>query len=204
MDQSRFDGGADGQSQPPAPLPASPSADRSQLGSRTAAYAPPPYPSPGSPPLVEPRSPAEWSASVPRSKPKRGRPVLWIALAALFLVSTGAMAYLYIDTTGQRNDTKETLASTRNELKAAKEHGVKLESQLAETSGKLTQTQGELKDSRSEATDLQRDLKTAQVCLKGIMDIGKAGSTQQMAQIFLRVNDECRSAYRTVQDNLPG
>ena len=146
-----------------------------------------------------PSQPPEWRSAV--APPKR--PVVWIVVAALFVASTGVLAFLYLTTRSDLADIDRTLADTRTALAKQRDHVVQLDAKLASTSSKLADTQDDLVSARGDLKDLDDDLKVAEVCLKGFEEIGNASSQQQVFSILVRIHDECKAAYQTVHDNLP-
>ena len=127
-----------------------------------------------------------------------------MAVTLVFVLATSVMAFSYVGANGRLNEARTTLAHLRTDLAWTHKHVVNLDAKLTSTSSKLEHTQSDLKDAQQQASGLRVDLKTAEICLKGIRDMFSATTNAQVFQILLRINDECRSAYMAVQNNLPG
>lgn len=188
--------------QPGSEIPV-PTGPHEYVGTGSPGSTPRSYPPPVPPAPVEVTVMAERPVTRDRVGRKLALPLGWV-LVALLLVSTGTLTTFFVRTTDRLHRADDALTRTRTELAAANDHLDELDGRFASASASLKQTESDLKESRSAANELERDLKTAELCLRGLAEIGNASSQLEAFHIVLRVGDECRSAYRSVQDDLPG
>ncbi|HEY7173739.1 MAG TPA: hypothetical protein VH442_02390, partial [Micromonosporaceae bacterium] len=144
------------------------------------------------------------AASVPthaaRRKSVRVPLIIVSALAAVLLVATGVMTYLYVDRdkayhrqVGVVHDRNATITANADQIR-------KLTSELAAANARVTELQQQVAASGGQVTELQQEKSVLGTCINSINEfftvVGNGGTTTEQNAAQTKMESDCAAAQK--------